>query len=212
MQSWNPNGSLCHIQYFSQSADASQPGGLSDSDQSLRAGTGKGVILPENIEEAKASLEAILIGESSVRAGNEVVIEERLTGPEITLLAFSDGLTVKPMVPSQDHKRALEGDKGLNTGGMGAYAPLPICPPAMVSDLILSLSNRLWMREHAIAWKIAQSPMLSKLTIVPGNAGTAALGENVSVNTGDHSAMLRLCQEKRSTWSSLDRNRHWQPA
>jgi phosphoribosylamine--glycine ligase len=52
------------------------------------------------------------------------------------LLAFSDGMTVKPMVPSQDHKRALEGDKGLNTGGMGAYAPLPICPPALVSELI----------------------------------------------------------------------------
>ncbi len=97
---------------------------------------GKGVILPENIDEAKASLEAILIGGEFGEAGNEVVIEERLTGPEITLLAFSDGLTVKPMVPSQDHKRALEGDKGLNTGGMGAYAPLPICPPAMVSELI----------------------------------------------------------------------------
>ena len=65
-----------------------------------------------------------------------MVIEERLSGPEVTLLAFSDGMTVKPMVPSQDHKRALDGDLGLNTGGMGAYAPVPVCPPEMVAELV----------------------------------------------------------------------------
>ncbi len=69
-------------------------------------------------------------------AGNEVVIEERLEGPEVTLLAFSDGMTVKPMLPSQDHKRALDGDQGLNTGGMGAYAPVPVCPPEMIPELV----------------------------------------------------------------------------
>ncbi len=65
-----------------------------------------------------------------------MVIEERLSGPEVTLLAFSDGMTVKPMIPSQDHKRALDGDLGLNTGGMGAYAPVPACPPEMVAELV----------------------------------------------------------------------------
>ena len=97
---------------------------------------GKGVLLPVNTTEAKASLEAIMLGGAFGDAGNEVVIEERLNGPEVTLLAFSDGVTVKPMVPSQDHKRALDGDQGPNTGGMGAYSPVPVCPPEMVSELV----------------------------------------------------------------------------
>ena len=59
-------------------------------------------------------------------AGSTVVIEEMLTGPECSLLAFTDGKTVRPMATSQDHKRALEGDKGPNTGGMGVYSPVPI--------------------------------------------------------------------------------------
>jgi phosphoribosylamine---glycine ligase len=97
---------------------------------------GKGVILPESTDEAKAALEAMLVGGAFGGAGNEVVVEERLSGPEVTLLAFSDGVTVKPMVPSQDHKRALDGDLGLNTGGMGAYAPVPVCPQEMVAELV----------------------------------------------------------------------------
>jgi phosphoribosylamine--glycine ligase len=97
---------------------------------------GKGVVLPETTQEAKAVLESILAGKAFGDAGREVVIEERLNGQEVTLLAFSDGVTVKPMVPSQDHKRALEGDRGLNTGGMGAYAPVPACPPDMVEQLV----------------------------------------------------------------------------
>jgi phosphoribosylamine--glycine ligase len=92
--------------------------------------------LPESTHEAKAALEAMLVGGAFGDAGNEVVIEERLSGPEVTLLAFSDGVTVKPMVPSQDHKRALDGDLGLNTGGMGAYAPVPVCPQEMVAELV----------------------------------------------------------------------------
>jgi phosphoribosylamine--glycine ligase len=97
---------------------------------------GKGVVLPETMQEAKAVLESMLTGEVFGEAGREVVIEERLNGQEVTLLAFSDGMTVKPMVPSQDHKRALEGDRGLNTGGMGAYAPVPACPPDVVEQLV----------------------------------------------------------------------------
>ncbi|HTX91439.1 MAG TPA: phosphoribosylamine--glycine ligase [Anaerolineales bacterium] len=97
---------------------------------------GKGVILPESPQEAKSALESILTGRAFGEAGNEVVIEERLNGPEVTLLAFCDGKTVKPMIPSQDHKRALDGDLGSNTGGMGAYAPVPVCPPEMADELV----------------------------------------------------------------------------
>ena len=97
---------------------------------------GKGVILPGTEAEAKSALESILAGGVFGEAGRSVVIEERLTGPEITLLSFSDGKTVIPMLPSQDHKRALNGDLGLNTGGMGAYAPVPACPPERVAELV----------------------------------------------------------------------------
>ncbi len=97
---------------------------------------GKGVILPESPPEARSALESILAKGVFGEAGREVVIEERLSGPEVTLLAFSDGGIVRPMVPSQDHKRALDGDQGLNTGGMGAYAPVPVCPPEMVTELV----------------------------------------------------------------------------
>jgi len=97
---------------------------------------GKGVILPESMNEAKATLKVMLSGEAFGEAGSKVVIEERLSGVEITLLAFSDGVTVKPMIPSQDHKRVFDGDQGPNTGGMGAYAPVPVCPPEMVAELV----------------------------------------------------------------------------
>ncbi|HLF02711.1 MAG TPA: phosphoribosylamine--glycine ligase, partial [Anaerolineales bacterium] len=96
---------------------------------------GKGVILPETIEAAEAALRGIMLDREFGEAGNEVVIEERLTGEEVSLLCFSDGVTVKPMPPAQDHKRLLDGDRGPNTGGMGAYAPTPICPPSLVEEL-----------------------------------------------------------------------------
>jgi phosphoribosylamine--glycine ligase len=95
---------------------------------------GKGVILPETAEAAEAALRRIMLEHEFGEAGNEVVIEERLTGEEVSLLCFSDGVTVKPMPPAQDHKRLLDGDLGPNTGGMGAYAPAPICPPSLVEE------------------------------------------------------------------------------
>ncbi len=96
---------------------------------------GKGVIVPETNEEAGAALEAMMVHREFGAAGEEVVIEERLRGPEVSLMAFSDGRTVAPMIPAQDHKRLLDGDQGPNTGGMGAYAPVPICPPEMVAEI-----------------------------------------------------------------------------
>jgi phosphoribosylamine--glycine ligase len=97
---------------------------------------GKGVLLPETVSESVSALRQVMLEREFGSAGEAVVIEERMNGPEVTLLAFSDGLTVKPMPPSQDHKRALDGDLGLNTGGMGAYTPVPVCPPEMVDELV----------------------------------------------------------------------------
>lgn len=80
---------------------------------------GKGVLLPDTLDEALAGLESLMAGE----AGAEVVIEERLTGEEVSLLGFCDGKTARAMPPGRDHKRVGEGDVGPNTGGMGAFAP-----------------------------------------------------------------------------------------
>lgn len=68
--------------------------------------------------------------------GNEVVVEELLEGPEISVLAFSDGYTIIPLPPAQDHKRIGDGDTGLNTGGMGAYAPAPVATPAIMDRIM----------------------------------------------------------------------------
>jgi phosphoribosylamine--glycine ligase/phosphoribosylaminoimidazole synthetase len=94
---------------------------------------GKGVILPETPEEAAAAVRSMLVEGVFGAAGHEIVIEERLSGPEVSLMAFCDGRTVAPMIPAQDHKRLLDDDRGPNTGGMGAYAPAPVCSTEMVA-------------------------------------------------------------------------------
>ncbi len=86
---------------------------------------GKGVIIPENLEEAEKGVHEIMEDKIFGESGNHVVVEEFLTGPEVSVLAFTDGKCGKPMVSSMDHKRALDGDKGLNTGGMGTVSPNP---------------------------------------------------------------------------------------
>ena len=86
---------------------------------------GKGVVVATELSQVEDAVRACFDGAFG-KAGATVVIEEMMTGPECSLLAFTDGETVRPMCTSQDHKRALEGDRGPNTGGMGAYAPVPI--------------------------------------------------------------------------------------
>ena len=98
---------------------------------------GKGVILPENLAEAEAALRAIMLEKKFGTAGKEVIIEERLEGQEASVLAFCDGQNIKIMPSAQDHKRALDGDKGLNTGGMGAYAPAPL----ITTELLQNITN-----------------------------------------------------------------------
>ena len=86
---------------------------------------GKGVIIAQNEEEAKAGLHSIMEDKIFGESGSQVVVEEFLTGPEVSVLAFTDGKTLRPMVSSMDHKRAYDGDKGPNTGGMGTISPNP---------------------------------------------------------------------------------------
>jgi len=97
---------------------------------------GKGVILPETDDEAETILKSIMVDKAFGDAGAEVVIEERMTGPEVSLLAFTDGITAVPMVSAQDHKRLLDGDEGPNTGGMGAYAPAPIFTNDLLQEAV----------------------------------------------------------------------------
>lgn len=86
---------------------------------------GKGVIICNTYKEAELAINSIMEDKMFGASGNKIVVEEFLTGPEVSVLAFTDGKTLKPMVSSMDHKKALDGDKGLNTGGMGAISPSP---------------------------------------------------------------------------------------
>ena len=95
---------------------------------------GKGVIIAQNEEEAKAALHSIMEDKIFGESGAHVVVEEFLTGPEVSVLAFTDGKTVVPMVSSMDHKRAHDHDEGLNTGGMGTIAPNPFYTEAVAKE------------------------------------------------------------------------------
>ncbi|MBR2375566.1 MAG: phosphoribosylamine--glycine ligase [Clostridia bacterium] len=86
---------------------------------------GKGVLICKTREEAQDGLKEMMLDKKFGQAGNKVVVEEFLEGPEVSALAFTDGKTIKPMITSCDHKRALDNDQGLNTGGMGTFAPAP---------------------------------------------------------------------------------------
>ena len=92
---------------------------------------GKGVLICEDEAQAEAGVKEIMLDKKFGASGNQVVVEEFLTGPEVSVLSFTDGKVVKPMVSSMDHKRAEDNDTGLNTGGMGTIAPNPYYTPAV---------------------------------------------------------------------------------
>ncbi|KAI9291293.1 phosphoribosylamine--glycine ligase [Neoconidiobolus thromboides FSU 785] len=100
---------------------------------------GKGVLIPVNKEEAVKDLKSVMVDKIFGDAGNEVVIEEYLEGQELSLLAFSDGYTIVPLLPSQDHKRAYDNDEGPNTGGMGCYCPTPLGTPQLMKQMYESV-------------------------------------------------------------------------
>ncbi|MBE0448661.1 MAG: phosphoribosylamine--glycine ligase [Actinobacteria bacterium] len=97
---------------------------------------GKGVFIAKSLEEAKDAIRGCLVEGKFGSAGQRVIIEEYLDGPELSVLAFSDGKNVLPMVPAQDYKRAYDNDAGLNTGGMGSYSPVPIVDPALYDEIV----------------------------------------------------------------------------
>ncbi len=97
---------------------------------------GKGVIICATKTEAQQAVKSMLGEQRFGEAGAKVVLEEFLEGEELTVMAFADGRTVIPMIPAQDHKRIGEGDTGLNTGGMGAYAPAPLATPELQQRIL----------------------------------------------------------------------------
>ena len=97
---------------------------------------GKGVIVAMTEQEALDAVDAIMEDHSFGDAGARVVIEEFMEGEEASLLAFTDGRTIRPMISAQDHKRAYDGDRGPNTGGMGTYAPAPVMTPEMTERAV----------------------------------------------------------------------------
>ena len=100
---------------------------------------GKGVIIAMTRDEAKEAVVSMMQDKKFGKSGDNIVIEEFLTGPEVSVLAFTDGKTVKPMVSSMDHKRVGEGDTGLNTGGMGTIAPNPCYTAALANECMKTI-------------------------------------------------------------------------
>jgi phosphoribosylamine---glycine ligase len=97
---------------------------------------GKGVVVSEDRAEAVAAIDACVLGGRFGSSGRTVVVEEHLAGEEVSLIAFSDGRTVIPCEPAQDYKRVFENDEGPNTGGMGSYSPVPVCPPELSAQIV----------------------------------------------------------------------------
>ncbi|MBR5270132.1 MAG: phosphoribosylamine--glycine ligase [Anaerotignum sp.] len=95
---------------------------------------GKGVIIAETREQAKDAVRSMMADKVFGASGDNIVIEEFMTGPEVSVLSFTDGKTIVPMVSAMDHKRAMDGDKGLNTGGMGTIAPNPYYTEAVAQE------------------------------------------------------------------------------
>ena len=110
---------------------------------------GKGVLIAQNLHEAQDAVKTIMQDKAFGEAGKEIVIEEFLTGPEVSVLAFTDGSAIRPMISSMDHKRAGDNDTGLNTGGMGTVAPNPyytveiaqVCMDAIFLPTLAAMRN-----------------------------------------------------------------------
>ncbi len=109
---------------------------------------GKGVVIAQDFNEARDTLKAMMVDKAFGQAGLRVVIEEHLTGPEVSVLTFTDGKTVIPMVSAQDHKRAYDGDQGPNTGGMGAFSPSRVYTPDIAREVEDSI---IWPTIRAMA-------------------------------------------------------------
>ena len=97
---------------------------------------GKGVIVCDDLKDAEAAIDAMIVEERFGRSGKKIVLEERLEGPELSLLAVTDGTDVIPLAPARDYKRAHDGDQGANTGGMGAYSPPKGVDESLIDEIV----------------------------------------------------------------------------
>lgn len=122
---------------------------------------GKGVIICHSFAEAYQAVDEILVENKFGQAGNQVVVEEFLEGQEVSILAFTDGKTIIPMVSAQDHKRIFDNDKGLNTGGMGAYSPAPIYTAEIDEIVTRDILNK-------TIWALAQEGRVYKGVLYAG--------------------------------------------
>jgi phosphoribosylamine--glycine ligase len=102
---------------------------------------GKGVVVCDDSQQALAAIESITVRKEFGAAGDRVVIEERLDGEEASFIAMCDGETIVPLASSQDHKRVFDGDKGPNTGGMGAYSPAPVVDAGLYEQIVKQVMN-----------------------------------------------------------------------
>lgn len=102
---------------------------------------GKGVTVARTVEEAIAAVDAAMVDGAFGAAGREVVVEEFMEGEELSYFALCDGNTALPLASAQDHKQAFDGDRGPNTGGMGAYSPAPVCTPELEARIIAEILN-----------------------------------------------------------------------
>jgi phosphoribosylamine--glycine ligase len=116
---------------------AQNPSGLVIKADGIAAG--KGVIIAESESQALAAIDLMMVKRAFGEAGDRLIIEERLEGEEASIMAFTDGHKVIAMPPSQDHKRVFDGDGGPNTGGMGAYSPVPSLPLSVVEEAVESI-------------------------------------------------------------------------
>ncbi|RPD64812.1 aminoimidazole ribonucleotide synthetase [Lentinus tigrinus ALCF2SS1-6] len=168
---------------------------------------GKGVLLPETVEEAIAGLKEIMVDNVFGSAGSEVVVEELLTGPEVSVLAFSDGYTITPLPAAQDHKRIGEGDTGPNTGGMGAYAPAPVATPEVMDRIVKEVLQPTisGMRKEGFPFVgmlftglmvTADGPKVLEYNVRFGDPETEALVLLLDPQT-DLAAVLLACAERR---------------
>jgi phosphoribosylamine--glycine ligase len=128
---------------------------------------GKGAIVCKNEQEALAAVRRILVDQEFGRAGDRVIIEDRLVGPEVSVLAITDGSTIVPLPPCQDHKAIFDGDEGPNTGGMGAYCPAPVLTgeqlASVESDVLVPVAHA--MRQ---AKRRFQGVLYAGLMMTPG--------------------------------------------
>lgn len=153
---------------------------------------GKGVIIPNNKDEAKAAVKQIMVDKAFGSAGHEIVIEEFLTGDELSVLTFSDGTHTLSLPPAQDHKRIGEGDQGPNTGGMGCYAPTTIATEELIrriEDEVVQPTIR-GMRQDGIPFR---GVLFTGLMI--GNDGPKVLEYNVRFGDPETQTVLPLLSD-----------------